>query len=357
MVEITTPARGILGLSAEQVRQVLSAAGRAPSVHNTQPWRFRLTESAIELHADSRRRLAVADSDGVELRMSCGAALFNLRLALAVAGVRPIVQRLPDPRQPTLLASVRAGSAKPPTPEEAALVSAIPRRRTNRRPFADERVSPAHRHELRGAAHREGAVLDIVADPGRLAKLAELSTRAHRRQLADPRFMAELGKWSGGTGPRVDGVPARAGGPAPGPRDPWVLRDFTGDRRPEPAGHAGFECDPLIAALTVYTAGPLGDLKAGEALQRVLLTATVHGLAVSPVSHLVEIPEIRESLRQVVGGRRPPHAVLRFGYGWPVVGSPRRPVEDLLLPEAGPAADPSWHRDDPGDPHDRSRLW
>ncbi len=355
MAEVTARVSGTMGLTAEQVRRVLRAAGRAPSVHNTQPWRFRLTESAIELHADPRRQLPVADPDGVELRMSCGAALFNLRLALSEVGVRPIVTRMPEPRHPTLLAKVRVGGAKPPTPEEAALVAAIPLRRTNRRPFADDPVSGAHRHELRSAARREGATLDIVADPERLAKLGELSARAHRRQLADPRFVAEFGLWSGETGSRGDGVSARAGGPAPAPRDPWVLRDFTGDRRPEPAGHSSFESEPLIATLTAHTAGPLGDLLAGEALQRVLLTATAHGLAVSPVSQLVELPEIRAAVRELVGTARPPQAVLRIGYGWPVVGSPRLPVEDLLL--AGPEQGPGRYRCDRRDPHDRAQLW
>jgi hypothetical protein len=323
-------------------------------VHNTQPWRFRVTPSAIELHADPQRRLPVADPDGVELRVSCGAALFNLRLALAVAGVRPVVTRMPESECPTLLASVRAGGTKPPTPDEVSLVAAIPQRRTNRRPFTDEPVSGGHRHELRTAAHREGAVLDIVADAGRLATLGELAARAHRRQLADPGFAAELGMWSGEIGDRGDGVPARTGGPAPAPRDPWVLRDFTGGRRPEPAGHAGFEREPLIAVLTAHTAGPLGDLKAGEALQRVLLTATVHGLAVSPISQLVELPEIREAVQEVIGAPRPPQAVLRIGYGWAVVGSPRRPIEHLLIPASEQPAGPAPDRDDP---HDRSRLW
>lgn len=342
-----------LGLSAEQVRRVLAVAGRAPSVHNTQPWQFRLAGSAIELHADPGRQLPVADPDGVELRLSCGAALFNLRLALAAEGVRPIVERLVDHRHPTLLATVRNGGAKPPTPDEVALIGAVPRRRTNRRPFAEEVVSGAHRHELRAAAHREGAVLDIVTDPGQLASLGELSRRAHRRQLADPEFRAELGMWSGDLGGRGDGVPADAGGPVPGPRNPWVLRDFTDDRRPEPAAYDGFEPDPMIGVLSGHTAGAIGDLRAGEALQRVLLTATVHGLAVSPVSHLVELPEIRQAVRELLGSARPPQAVLRVGYGWPVVGSPRRPVDELLLAELPPGAHPGRYREDTLDPHDR----
>ena len=97
-----------LGLAPAQIRAALVAAGRAPSVHNTQPWLFRLRPSTIELHAEPSRRLLVSDPDGVEQRMSCGAALFNLRVALAGHGVDPVVSIAPDRAQPDLLAVVRA---------------------------------------------------------------------------------------------------------------------------------------------------------------------------------------------------------------------------------------------------------
>src|SRR5258706_15552931 len=98
------PVPAAIGLTGEQIAEVLTAAARAPSLHNTQPWRFRLTPDTIELFADPARALGVVDPDGVELRIACGAALFNLRLALAGLGVRPIVTVLPDPTAPDLLA-------------------------------------------------------------------------------------------------------------------------------------------------------------------------------------------------------------------------------------------------------------
>lgn len=342
-----------MGLPPVQVRRLLAAAARAPSVHNTQPWRFRLTPTAIELHADPRRRLGVADPDGVEMRMSCGAALFNARLALAQLGVRPEVTIMPDAAEPTLLATLRNGGRKQPNPEETALARAIFHRSTNRRVFSDDPVSPAHEHHLRTAAQREGACLYLIGEDHR-AELGRLSTRAHRAQTEDPRFRFELAAWSGHIGPHADGVPARAGGPAPAYDESWVLRDFTGGRPMGPASHTGFERRPLIAVLAVYGAGPGSDVRAGEALQRVLLTATVDGLSASPVSQLIEVPEVRELTRQLIGAPRPPHAVLRIGYGWPVVASPRRDVDELVMadPSPTPAAAAVGR-----DPHDRSQLW
>jgi hypothetical protein len=358
-----TDVQAAMGLPPAQVSRLLAAATRAPSIHNTQPWLFRLTPSSIELHLDLDRRLRVADPDGIEQRMSCGAALFNLRLALTQLGLRPDVTIMPDGDRPTLLAILRAAGRKHPNPEETALARAIFHRFTNRRSFNDDPVSSAHQHHLRAAAHREGAHLHLIDDHERRSELGRLSLQAHRQQMEDPGFRAELAQWTGHPGPRADGVPARAGGPAAAYDESWVLRDFTGGRPVNPVGHTGFERKPLIAVLSMYTTGPASDLRAGEALQRVLLSATVDGLSVSPVSQLIEVPEVRVLTGRLIGSPQPPHAVLRIGYGWPVVSSPRRAVDELVMPEssttpaaAKPTPTPVTVGAD-SDPHDRSQLW
>src|SRR5215831_8556672 len=98
------------------VRRLLAAAAAAPSIHNTQPWRLRVAgHDVIEVHGDPDRVLWVADPRGRALHLSCGAALFNLRLAIRAAGAKPLVWPLPDPaREPTLIASVRLGEGRPP---------------------------------------------------------------------------------------------------------------------------------------------------------------------------------------------------------------------------------------------------
>ncbi|MFC5952392.1 Acg family FMN-binding oxidoreductase [Pseudonocardia lutea] len=325
---------GSLGLTGRQLRDAVEAASRAPSLHNTQPWRFRLTADGIELHADRSRQLTVADPSGRELRIACGAALYNLRLALTGHGVRPLVTLLPDPACPDHVATIRRGGARPPTPEQRRLLEAVPRRRTNRRPFTDAEVPTPARHALRRAALDEGAWLDLVADPVQRVELGALARQAHERQMADPEFVAELERWTGQDEDRVDGVPAAAGGPLPRPNATWVLRDYSGGTGPTADG---VEAEPLIAVLSAYADGPREEIRAGQAMERVLLTATTHGLAVSFLSQLVEVPDLRESMRRLISGVRPPQVVLRIGQGWPVPATPRRPLADLLLSADPPA--------------------
>lgn len=317
------------GLGPAQVETLLATAGRAPSLHNTQPWCFTVTPRLIGLYADHDRALPVVDPDRRELRIACGAALYNLRLALHGLGIRPTVTILPDPQHPDLLATIRDGGRKPPTPAQRELLAAVPRRRTNRHPFSEVTLTPADLDPLRRAAVEEGAWLHVVTDSVERRTLQDLAERAHRQQMADPAFRAELDRWTA-TGPgRDDGVPAAAGGPLPAPRRRWVMRDF---RNADGAAPGAFEEEPTIAVLTGHTTGDRGDVQVGQALQRVLLTATAGGLAVSFLSQVVEVARTRQELRRVIGGTHPPQAVLRIGRGWPVPATPRRPVADLLRP-------------------------
>ncbi|MHA6783089.1 Acg family FMN-binding oxidoreductase [Pseudonocardia saturnea] len=321
-----------LGLTGEQVERVLATAGRAPSLHNAQPWLFRLCPEVIELHAESERRLPVVDPDDREQRIACGAALFTLRLALHGLDIRPIVTLFPDPSQPDLIAAIRHGGTRPATPEQLRLLHAVPRRRTNRHPFTDAEVTQPEIYALRRAALDEGAWLHVVADVGERAQVQRLAVLAHQQQVADPAFTAELQSWTGTAPDRLDGVPAASGGPQPAPQDRWVLRDYAAGADRVPG--KDFEHDPLVAVLTSHLSGRRAEVQAGQALQRILLTATDDGLAASFLSQIVEVPGPRDQLRRLIGATRPPQVVLRIGRGWPVVATPRLPVEDLIMSES-----------------------
>jgi nitroreductase len=309
------------------IAELLRAATLAPSMHNTQPWRFRVVraDQAIELYADPSRMLKYGDPDGRAVHIACGAALFNLRLAAAVAGREIVVRLLPDPGRPQLLAALRLAGPCRPRQADTELHAAIAARHTNRRPFSNRPVPPGVLAELAQAASTEGATLHL---PGHAetARLLHLVSDAERDLLADPAYRAELARWAGGNRDR-DGIP----GSALGPRDPagqTPVRDFTPDRH-TPLGYAWFEESPQLAVLST-TSGTRKDwLCAGQALQRVLLTATAHGIVAAPLTQPLETPDAW-LVRDPRSGSEQPQMILRLGYGLPVPSAPRRPVTDVL---------------------------
>ncbi|MBB5960444.1 hypothetical protein FHS29_007068 [Saccharothrix tamanrassetensis] len=322
---------GVLGLDGHEVAEVLAVATLAPSVHNTQPWRFRLAGDCIELHADPARRLPATDPEDRELRLACGAALFNLCLALRARGIRPLVTLVPGGDAPGALATIRRGGHRDPDDETRELVRAVPIRRSNRKPFRDAAIPAAHRYALVRAAEQERSWLHVVTDHGERARLQGLVAKAHRIQREDPAVRAELAEW---TGPRSDdGVPPASGGIRPAPQDEWALRDFQAVERPP---GKDYESDPLVVVLCSFQEGPLAELQAGQALQRVLLTATSLGMSGSFMSQAIEVRPVREELRRAIGGVIVPQTVLRIGFGSPVPPAPRRSVGDLLMDSISP---------------------
>ncbi len=329
------------GLTVQQTMAAVEASCRAPSLLNSQPWAFRLFPDRIELLIDPDRTLPASDPDGREARLACGAALFNLRLALARHGVSTVVS-VPAEAVDGPVAVVRAGAGFGLTPERADLERAIAHRRTNRRPYFVAEVSTGHRMSLRRAAEAEQCTLAMVTDPAELAELGRWARQAHRCQIADPAWIAEWTKWTGRDdtpdrdgilerGPALDGVPTSAAGPVPAPQDIWTLRDFGRPGRAERPVGRDFEERPLLAVLCSPSDSPAAQIRAGQAMERVLLQATSLGLAASFVSQLIEVEPIRDRVRRLLGGQLHPQAVLRIGFGGPVPGTPRRDALDCLL--------------------------
>lgn len=211
------------------------------------------------------------------------------------------------------------------------LARAIPHRRTHRRPFHPTAVSSVVRASLRRAARSEHATLVTVDDPEQRVALRNLLWQAHGHQRDDPAYRAEFEAWTGHSGDRTDGVPAKLAGPRPEPPDVWVLRDYAGGAAQRRVPGKDFEPDPLIAVLCSFTDHPLHQLYAGQAMQRVLVTATASGLAASFLAQPVEVPTQRRALRALLGDRCWPQIVLRIGYGSAGPAGPRRPLDELLI--------------------------
>lgn len=327
-----------LGLTADRTELAIRLAGMAPSLHNSQPWRFRLKSEAIELFADHTRRLPVVDPADRELRLACGAALLNLRLALEHFRLRPSLTLMPDAQQPGLLARVSATEYGMPAAEQIKLFRVIRSRRTNRRPFLPKPVPDSHRRTLVRAVESEHGWLHPVNHAQR-TQLHKLVSRAHEAQMSDHAFRAEVAQWSGYRRGARDGLREAQAGSFREQQAEWVLRHPRSNRRvpgKEP-------CEPMLVVLCSEDASPESELRAGQALQRVLLTATALGLAVSFVSQIVEVDETRAELVDLLDGPGQPQTVLRVGYGSPAPATPRRLPRDLLIDELSGSRGRSGH--------------
>jgi nitroreductase len=310
------------------LRHAAAAAIRAPSLHNSQPWLFRLRDGAIEVLSDPSRQLAVADSGGWAVRIACGAATLNARLALTVTGTPAAVSLRPDSAQPDLIARLTPGTERPPTYVERDLFAAIPHRFSNRQPFWPDPVPAAVRARLIEAARAESGWLDLLVGMTALSGFAEIARSADRVLRRDASYQSELFGWVH-TDAAADGVPVSAGGPFPEPQDLLPQRPFAD--RPRAPGR-DYEPEPLVAILGSAGDRPTDQIVAGQALQRVLLTATDAGLASSMISQPIEVPAARDQLRRSLGRFGVPQMALRIGYGHPGRPTPRRDLADVLVP-------------------------
>jgi nitroreductase len=334
--ESRTRASGAPGCPpAEQIAEWVRAATLAPSMHNTQPWQFRVLRDgqSIEVRADPARMLRHGDPHGRAVHIACGAALFNLRIAVAAGGREPVTRLLPDPAEPLLLATVRLGGRHRPVEDDRDLLAAIPARHTNRRPFSARPVPPGVLAELVQAAQLEGAVLDLPGHDETLRLLGVVAD-AETDLLADPGYRAELARWAGGERDQ-DGVPASATGPRD-PRGRTPVRDFLGGAAPD---YEWFEDAPQLAVLSAPGNAKEDWVRAGQALQRVLLTATLRGIAAGILTQPLETHDAW-LVRDPGAGTGWPQLILRLGYGLPVPATPRRPVRDVLIEEPPPGKYP-----------------
>lgn len=322
-------------------RTIIDIARRAPSVGNTQPWAWCADGADLELRSDPARRLRGSDPEGRLLTISCGAALHYANTAAGAMGWDTRVDLLPRPDDPDLLALLALAPGHVP-PDASAVLDSLARRHTDRRPFTNWPLPDDLVRALAETVRVPGVVVSAVTEPAlrqRVERVIEETRLAHER---DPRLAEETDRWTDRS--TSDGIPssvASAGRPTGSSNlQRWPTRF---DRGPVPAPPAS----------TAFTAGGLlvvgtsdddraAWLRAGIALTGLWLRATTDGLAVVPLSQVVEIEAGRMALAdEVFAGRRHPQVAARIGWPGigrePLPGTPRRAVEDVLRRRRGRA--------------------
>ncbi|MCD7442298.1 nitroreductase family protein [Streptomyces lincolnensis] len=316
----------------------VAAAVAAPSIYNTQPWTFRLEPDALtcQVRAAPERGLRHVDPDGRALHVSAGACLFNLRVAMAHFGRAPVVRLLPCPGDPDLLAVVRPVARVPGGADagQADLYESIRRRHSSRLPFSDRPLPPRLPVELEEAARTEGAVLRFPSSAETL-RLLRLTAQAEQRNRMDVGRAMESRRWVHQDPYEAAdaGLPSALLGPQD-TRERLPLRDFTAQRHPERLAARPFEAAPVVALLSTVHDRRTDWLRAGQALERVLLVATAHGLRTSLLHQAMEWPDLRHDVLATPDGGGHAQMLVRLGYGPQGPAGPRRPVRDVI--DTGP---------------------
>ena len=294
---------------ARVVRRAAVDATRAPSVHNTQPWRFTLAADGLEVHADWTRRLRVLDPRGRQMLISCGCALFNARVSIAAAGYVATVERFCDPARATLVARLTVREPAVDLVPIGRLQPWIDGRHTSRGAFASEAIPHAEVAALLNAASEEGAVLFALMSSEHRAAAVRLCALANGLEDEDPAYRAELDAWTAVDPGRLDGVPGRR----------TVIDEDSND---------------LLLLVGTRHDTPSGWLSAGEALEHVLLEIARRGYSASPIANVIEVAATNGPLRAALELELHPQVLLRVGRALSTETSRRRRLADMFKESA-----------------------
>ena len=326
---------GPTGILRTDIESVVAAASRAPSIHNTQPWRWTFDGRVLDLRADRSRQLHVADRDGHSLLVSCGAAAELTALALHAQGWSTHVEVLPNRSDPDLLARFIPTGRGPNDEAAIADLSAAAGRRSERRAFGPGSVASDVIDRLRVATTSPGVYAHFPTRPDELLDLAVAVSSADRSERDDPAYAAELASWR-----RVDATDGIPDSVIPEvvtghPRHTDLpVRDFEAG---VPGGQLisapGVDERPLVAVIFTDADRATDRLGAGRAMMRLMIQAEREGLATCPLSQSVDLLAFRSRLQTLMSWTGHPQMMLRLGErppGEPAPLTARRPVRDVL---------------------------
>lgn len=322
-------------LSTEVIERVLATAVRAPSVHNTQPWQVTVRGDAIEVRADPARALRHTDPQGREATISCGALVDHAVVAARREGLDAQVVLLPDGPEGRLARIVLSQGAAPSASEPELSVAAV-HRRTSRALLDDLAVDGAVAQSLQAVVADAQAHLVLLpaSSAARGIVLREVE-RAERLASEDEVGTTEEAVWSGPSQGRDDGVPVADGwenrpARAARPGSRRLTDRYRGSPDAQEHGSADAQEHGAVLALLTTPSDTARDwLVAGRALSRMLLTASVHGLAASFATTVLENPTTRHEVVRSLGLVGAPQMLVQLGYGEPGPRSSRRPVTGM----------------------------
>lgn len=314
-------------ITEEQIKSFIQQATFAPSSHNTQPWRFRLNDESVFLFADKTRALPVNDPHNRELTISCGCALMNLRVAAAQAGFDCTIDTYPDATNNDLLAALTFKHAESSTLPLSSLAPAIAKRRTYRKNFTPRSVPPAVLKSLIDALPKEDVWLEVIETEESRYAIAELVSEGDATQWSNKAWRRELADWMHsqrhGDGLSVPAFTA--------PITKLVVRTFDMGKHTSKKDKQLAEQSPVLAVLATISDGRRDWLSAGQALQRLLLSAQINGLQASYLNQPLQVASLRPKLQRFLTKQGAAQIILRLGFPQDdVKATPRRPLDEVI---------------------------
>lgn len=310
--------------------EIVALACRAPSIHNCQPWIWRLQGTELRLYADYDRAVPVADPNNRQLIISVGAALHHLQVAAAARGLRTDVTRLPSPPRPDHLATVQFVGRQTPTPADLARARAITERFTDRLP-----MGPAPQDRLNDlvdavSIRSGGHIVTLASDTH--PTLAHASRISAFQRRYDATYHDELAWWTAEDTGRREGIPASSLTSPSEAQRVEVARDFplviTDHSR-----RSAVEVDHATVLVITGPGETTADhLACGETLSDLLLEATIGGLGTCIISHVLEVDSSRAMIDNLLSRSDPAQVLVRVGVGEghrPAL-TPRRPVDEVF---------------------------
>lgn len=318
-------------VESKVIKNALQLACRAPSLHNSQPWRWVQDGSAVHLFLDKDRVLYSTDHSGREALIGCGAVLDHFRVAMAAAGWTANVDRYPNPNNTLHLASVDFSPMDFVTDGHRLRAAAILKRRTDRLPFAAPPAWDSLEEQLKRAVTAELVRLDVIADDLR-QELAEASQLTESLRTYDSSYHSELQWW---TGPfeSSEGIPHSSLVSASESERVHLNRDFPVKRHSERRSELSHD-QAKVLVLSTYDDERASVLQCGEMLSAVLLEATLAGLATCTLTHITELWASRDIVASLIGQTTTPQVLIRAGLA-PELDelpppTPRRPIDEVF---------------------------
>ena len=318
-------------------RELIRYATLAPSSHNTQCWKFRISDDAISILPDLQRRCGVVDPDDHHLFVSLGCATENLVLAAEAQGLHAVAEFETTPKD-LIRVTLQQSQLNSNSTARSPLFTAIAERQTTRSEYDGKSLTNTELSLLESAGSDDGVGVQLLTDRKAIEQVLDYIIQGNTIQLNDPSFVNELKHWIRFSNAEAlkkgDGLWSRSTGNPSIPR--WLgaplLNLFLSARSENDKYTRQIRSSSGIAVFSSDANDKSHWIQAGRCFQRFALQATALGVRTAPVNQPIEVAGLRSQFASALGlSDRRPDLIVRFGHGPLMPRSHRRSIDDVII--------------------------